>query len=125
MKLARRLRATHDDSLSPTQVSTLVALSCAKTTLTMGELAATEKVQPPSMTRIVDQLVTRGLVERHSCSDDRRSLRVSITESGRDIVLADRARRHGWLAQRLECLGAEDRAALHAATAVLDRLTAS
>lgn len=125
MKLARRLRGTRDDSLTPTQVSALVALSCHEETMTMGELAATEKVQPPSMTRIVDQLVARGLAERRTCSDDRRALRVSITHDGREVVRADRARRHSWLAQRLDQLGPEERATLHAATALLERLTAS
>ena len=53
MRLARRLRVEReDDSLTLNQLSTMATL-VVRGPLTVGELAAAERVQPPSMTRIV------------------------------------------------------------------------
>ena len=48
---------------------------------------------------------------------------VALTEQGRETVLADRARRDAWLAQRLAELTPEERAVLRAAAPLLDRLS--
>src|SRR5919199_6407368 len=94
MRLARRLRQMRDDSLglNANQLSAMAVL-LNNGDLPMGELAAQEKVQPPSMTRIVNGLEERGLVTRQPDPHDRRSARVSLTESGREILLANRERR--------------------------------
>ncbi|MBC7282497.1 MarR family transcriptional regulator [Hoeflea sp.] len=57
--------------------------------LTPGDLARDMMMSPPAMTNRIDRLVARQLVERHADPDDRRALRVGLTEQGR--VLADRA----------------------------------
>ena len=102
MRLARRLRQMRDDSLelNSNQLSAMAVLLNAGD-LPMGELAAAEKVQPPSMTRIVNGLEQRGLVTRRPDAHDRRSSRVSLTEAGRQILLANRRRRDQWLARRI------------------------
>ena len=54
--------------------------------LTMGELAASQRVAVSTMTRVVDQLVSRRLVERQGDAGDRRVLRVFLTADGRRLL---------------------------------------
>ena len=90
--------------------------------LTVGELAAQERVQPPSMTRHVNALETDGFVERRAHETDGRVVLVHLTDRGRDQLLADRRRRDEWLARRLRDLTAEERATLRAAAPLLQRI---
>ena len=62
MRLSRRLRNERDaaDDLTPTHLAVLGTLT-RRGKLTIGELAAAEKVQPPSMTRTVNALCDKGL----------------------------------------------------------------
>jgi DNA-binding MarR family transcriptional regulator len=88
----------------------------------MGELAAREQVQPPSMTRIVNSLEERGYVARRPHPRDHRQCLVALTESGRQVLLANRRRRDEWLAVRIAGLDPADREALRRAVSVLERL---
>ncbi len=123
MRLTRRLRAERsDDGLSLTQLATLGTLE-RHGPLTPRELAAHEKVQPPSMTRILAGLEDRGLIERTPHDTDGRQHVVTLTRAARDLIRDDRRRREAWLARRLAELSPEDREVLRAAAAVMDRLT--
>jgi DNA-binding MarR family transcriptional regulator len=123
MRLARRLRQMRDDSLdlNANQLSAMAVLLNSGD-LPMGELAGQEKVQPPSMTRIVNGLEERGLVTRQPDPHDRRSARVSLTEAGRQILLANRRRRDQWLALRLAELEPEERDVLRQCVRILDKV---
>jgi len=123
MRLARRLRQMRDDSLdlNANQLSAMAVLLNSGD-LPMGELAAQEKVQPPSMTRIVNGLEERGLVTRQPDPHDRRSARVSLTETGRQILLANRRRRDQWLAVRLAELTPEERDVLRRSVRILEKV---
>jgi DNA-binding MarR family transcriptional regulator len=90
--------------------------------LTVGELAAAERVQPPSMTRTVNALEDGGYVVRHRHATDGRQVVVVLAERGRETVLADRARRDAWLARRLRGMSAEERDVLRRAAPLLQRL---
>lgn len=126
MRLARRLRQMRDDSLdlTPGQLSAMAVLLSTGPQL-MGELAAAEKVAPPSMTRVVNGLEERGLVARHADPRDRRQSRVTLTGTGRELLLALRRRRSEWLAQRIIELDADDRDVLRRAVLVLERINAT
>ena len=89
---------------------------------TLGELAAAEQVTPPSMTRIVRNLESDGLVERETDPADRRVFRVRATEEGRRVMEAGRARRIGALAERLAKLEEDEVALLEAAAALMERV---
>ena len=93
MRLARRLRQMRDDSLglNANQLSAMAVL-LNHGDLPMGELAAQEKMQPPSMTRIVNGLEERELVLRRADPRDRRQSLVSLTDTGRQVLLANRRR---------------------------------
>jgi len=122
MRLARRLRNQRtDDSLSLSQIAALGTL-VRHGPLTPSELAAHERVQPPSMTRLLAKLEAAGLVTRTDHPTDGRQVLVAVSQQGLDMIKADRKRRDAWLAQRLRDLTPEDREVLHRAAEVLGRL---
>jgi DNA-binding MarR family transcriptional regulator len=90
--------------------------------MTLGALAAHERVQPPSMTRIVSGLEERGLAVRQPDASDRRLVVVRITAEGAALLAADRRRRDAWLARRLRELTADEHEALRRAAPVLEKL---
>lgn len=119
MRLARRLRLERgDDDLSMSQLAVLGTLY-RRGELTIGELAAAERVKPPSMTRTVDCLTAAGLVERRPHESDGRQVLVAITALAREVIADDRQRRDAWLAQRLAELDPEDRALMQRVAPVL------
>jgi len=72
-------------SLTLAQYQLLEALQTAER-LPVSELAASAGVAPPTATRMLDALVREGVVARTPCEDDRRVVRVALTEGGRDAV---------------------------------------
>ena len=123
-RLARRVRregfATGDD-LTASRLSALATIEdCGP--ITLGELAALEQVQPPSMTRIVGRLEEHGLAEREVDSRDRRVARVRITDAGRNVLARSRTRKAAFLARRVGRLTPDERRALADALPVLERL---
>lgn len=123
MRLRRRLAAERhpDNDLSMNAMAVLGALF-RQGDLTVGALAAHERVQPPSMTRVVNALAERGHVDRRADADDGRKVLVTLTDLGRATVLADRRRRDEWLATALASLSPDERAALRGAAPILERL---
>lgn len=125
-RLARRLRVERQAeglaSLSDTQLAALAVLD-RHAAMTPGELAEHEKVQPPSMTRVIAVLEERRLVMRAPHPTDRRQVVLTVTEEGRELVSQARRRRDAWLAKRLKELSAEERAILRAAAPVLEKLS--
>lgn len=71
-RLQRRLRQESLGGLSPAQASALGSVH-RHGSPTLGELAAMEQVQPPTMTRIVASLAEAGMVTRVADANDRRS----------------------------------------------------
>jgi DNA-binding MarR family transcriptional regulator len=125
-RLARRLRVERQAeglaSLSDTQLAALAVLE-RHGAMTPGELAEHEKVQPPSMTRVIAVLEERRLVMRAPHATDRRQVMLTVTEEGRELVRQARRRRDAWLAKRLKELSPEERAILRAAAPVLEKLS--
>jgi DNA-binding MarR family transcriptional regulator len=129
-RLARRLRVERlvpelaEPALSDTQLAALATLQ-RHGAMTPGELAEHEKVQPPSMTRVIAALADWDLVTRSPDPTDRRQVILSVTSSGRELVQQVRRRREAWLARRLAELTPQERAALLAAAPVLEKLSQS
>lgn len=122
-RLNRRLRrqaAVH--SLTPTQLATLATVE-RHSGITPGELAELEKVQPPSMTRVIATLAERGLVSRTPHPTDRRQVTVLVTEQGSTLLKEERRLKETWLTQRLKELTPEERAALRQAAPILEKLS--
>jgi DNA-binding MarR family transcriptional regulator len=93
--------------------------------MTPGELAEHEKVQPPSMTRVIAVLEERNLVRRAPHPTDRRQVILTVTTEGRDLVQRVRRRREAWLAQRMQELTEEERETLRAAAPILEKISQS
>jgi DNA-binding MarR family transcriptional regulator len=122
MRLARRLRAERaDETLTLSQLATLGTVD-RHGQMTLGQLASHERVQPPSMTRIVSGLEERGLVVREQHSTDRRIVIVRLTAEAVTMLTVDRRRRDAWLAQRLRQLEPEEHEVLRRAAPVLEKL---
>src|ERR1035441_2721965 len=106
-RLARRLRFERaapgqaEPLLSDTQFAALANLE-KHGAMSPGELAEHEKVQPPSMTRVIAALEEYHLVTRAAHQSDRRQVVLTVTSAGRDLVIKSRRRRDAWLAKRLE-----------------------
>jgi DNA-binding MarR family transcriptional regulator len=122
-RMARQLRQNVDavNDLSTTLVSALATVD-REGPLTLGELATAERVQPPSMTRVVGTLEERGLVARTVDVQDRRIARVSITTEGRRLLNRSRTRKNALLAQRLRTLRPDELLVVEAALPILERL---
>jgi DNA-binding MarR family transcriptional regulator len=125
MRLARRMRLERaDTSLSLSQLAALATLE-RHGPMTPGELAAAERVSPPSMTRLASSLEGAGLATRRDHPTDGRQVLLAASPAGVALLREDRRRREAWLAQRLRELDAEDRDVLRRAAALLDRLAGS
>ena len=122
-RLARRLRqeGSHDENATPSQLTALATLY-RDGPMTLGELAAAERVKPPSMTRVVAALEERGLIRRDHSSNDARVVHVSATDEGRRAHEEYRKRRDAWLCRQLKELSEEEREVLVKASDILDRL---
>jgi DNA-binding MarR family transcriptional regulator len=123
-RLARRVRREALSAGDDLTASRLAALATIEDLgpITLGELAAEEQVQPPSMTRIVARLEEHGLTTREVDSQDRRIVRVQITAAGRQTLERSRTRKTAFLAQRVARLSPDARAALVEALPVLEQL---
>lgn len=125
MRLGRRLRQQRvDDRLTPSQIAALATLD-RHGALALGELAAHEHVQPPSMTRITGSLEDMGLVTRTPHPTDRRQVLFTVTSQGARLLADDRKRRDAWLCTRLAGLSAEEIEVLRAAAPILERLAST
>jgi DNA-binding MarR family transcriptional regulator len=125
MRLARRMRAQRaETSLTLSQLAALATLD-RHGALTPGELAAHEKVQPPSMTRLLAVLEDKALVTRAPHPTDGRQALMTISPEGQALLREDRRRRDAWLAQRMRALDSDEIEVLRRAAGILDKLAGS
>jgi len=120
-RLDRPLRQQVVGGCTPSQVSALGTLARLGTP-TLGELAAAEQVQPPSMTRIVVALEAAGLLARRVDPVDGRVVRVAVTPAGERTLARIRSLRTAVLARRLRKLTVDERRRLAELVPLLERL---
>jgi DNA-binding MarR family transcriptional regulator len=120
-RLARFLRYQDQGELTATFTSALATIA-KDGPMTLGEVAARERIAPPSVTKAVERLVAMGLVSRRVDPTDRRVALVSITVEGQRHLEANRVRRSEWLAAQLEQLDGADVAHLCEVLVVLEHL---
>lgn len=122
MRFNRRLRRARPiGDLTITQLSALTSLDLAGA-MSPRELADSERVQPPTMTRIVAKLEDRGLVQRTPHPTDGRQVILAPTELGRSVVREHTRARDAWLARRIAELTIDERETLRRAAELLDRI---
>jgi DNA-binding MarR family transcriptional regulator len=124
MRLSRRLRNERDPEadLSPNHLAALGTL-WRRGAVTIGDLAAAEKVQPPSMTRTVNSLHESGLISRAPHPSDKRAVVVELTEAGHAVIEESRRRKEAWLNRQLSTLTPAERKILRDAAPLLERLS--
>jgi DNA-binding MarR family transcriptional regulator len=120
-RLARILRQQADLGLTPSQITALATVG-REGPLTLGALADTEHVTPPSMTKVVERLEGLGLIERRADPVDRRRVLAAVTPAGEAALATARARKDALLSTRIAELDPDELARLAAALDVLDRL---
>jgi DNA-binding MarR family transcriptional regulator len=120
-RMARRLRQEAGTALSPSQTAALATIE-RHGPLTPSELAGRERVQRPTVTRVLARLEEAGLVDRAADPQDRRSCLVSISGAGSELLQALRDRKDAFLARRIDALEPADREALDRAAAILERM---
>lgn len=119
-RVSRRVRFESTDELAPHLVTAISHLK--KGPRTPGELAELERVSPPSMTRTVNCLVEKGLVETDDHPSDGRSKLVVLTEAGWTVLNRIARARDDWMLHQLEGLTKEEQDLLKAATGLLNRV---
>jgi DNA-binding MarR family transcriptional regulator len=87
-----------------------------------GQLARLLNMRPNTVTTIVGALSARGMLDRVTAEDDRRAVRLTVTEAGRQAMLAWQATNAAVLHLALSTLPAGQRRALAAAVPALDAL---
>ena len=87
-----------------------------------GQLARRLNMRPNTVTTIVNALSARGMLERVAADDDRRAIKLTVTEAGRQAVLSWQATNAAVLHLALSTLPAKQRRALNAAVPALDAL---
>src|SRR5215213_1483323 len=122
-RTARRLRQEAGGGLSPTLTAALATVD-RHGPLTPSELAARERIQRPTATRVLARLEESRLVVRAADPADRRSSLVSLSPAGAALLDEARTRKDAFLSQRLEALGPDDRATLERAAELLEDLLA-
>jgi DNA-binding MarR family transcriptional regulator len=121
LRLGSELRREKIAGVSPQQVGLLVAIKYAPG-VTVGELAAKERVSTAAMSNRVSRLERDGLVMRTKSEDDRRRTGLTLTDEGQRTLRRVRSRRTAWLASRLTSLSPPELAAVGAAAEPLARL---
>ncbi|WP_305787864.1 MarR family winged helix-turn-helix transcriptional regulator [Symbioplanes lichenis] len=121
-RLNRRVRQSRPvGDLTFSQLSALTSLQLAGA-LTPRELADVERVQPPTMTKIVGKLEERGLIERTPHPTDRRQVILAATERGRAVFGQFEKQRNEWLARHLQELTEDERDTLTRAAEILQQV---
>jgi DNA-binding MarR family transcriptional regulator len=121
LRLARELRRERIAGVSPQQVGLLFSIK-QETGVTVGRLAAQERVSTAAMSKRISRLERDGLVARTPSEDDRRCIGLTLTDEGQRTLRRVRSRRTAWLASRLSALSEDELAAVENAVEPLTRL---
>ena len=119
-RLTRLLMGRVSCQLSHTEGGLLATLVEGPRRIT--DLAGTEALAQPSVSKLVDKLEGRGLVRRERVAGDGRAVLVSISDEGSERLDAARGEIRSLLRQTLVELDDDDLAALMSANEVLERL---
>jgi DNA-binding MarR family transcriptional regulator len=122
VRLSRRLRSQRtDETVSLSQISAMATLHrCGP--MTPSELAASERVRPPSMTRVIAALEEAGWVSRRDHPTDGRQSIIELSAAGAELLTAEASAKERWLNKRLAELTDSERETLSRATEIIDRM---
>ena len=119
--LLRRLRRTDPlTGVNPAELSVLSVLMGGPRTI--GDLAAVEQVQPPTMSRLIRGMQAAGLVGRRRDDADGRVVWIEWTAAGEGVLRRGRELRIAALRDQIEALPVADRRVLMAGLEVIERV---
>jgi len=122
--LLRQVRAEDAATgIAPARLSALSVLVFGGA-ISLNDLARAEQVRPPTMSRIVDALVSEGLAHRTVNPQDRRAVVIEATEKGTAILSQGRKRRVKFLAKHLARLSAAERRQIESAVQAIQKAMA-
>lgn len=122
IRLIRRLRKSDEASgLAAPKLSALSVLVFGGPH-TVKELAAAEQVRAPTMSRLLAELESVGLVQKSKDPEDGRIVRVQATTRGRNLLEAGKSRRLEVLAAQIRSLDLHERRLISSAVKVIERL---
>lgn len=122
VRLTRHLRGRRAEAqISLTQLSALATLN-RDGSMTPGALAAKERVQPPSMTRVISSLTEMALVKRDPHPTDGRQVIVSLSDAGRALLADEADAREEWMTDQLSGLTAAQLDVLREAVGIMTQI---
>jgi DNA-binding MarR family transcriptional regulator len=121
LRVARVIRQRATSTVTPSQLTVLMTVE-RDGPLTLGEIAARERMQPPSASRIVAALEAQGLVVRHTDPTDRRVSLIDASPAGHRFAAEHREWGRSWIAGRVGELEPDDVERIRAAIPALERL---
>jgi DNA-binding MarR family transcriptional regulator len=121
-RLSRRLRVQSNSGLPFPQFAALAAAE-RHGPMTPRALADHERVQPPTMTRVVAALEEKNLLSRRPHPTDGRQVLLTVTEQGRELLRETRERKQAWLLERLAELSPQELKILEQAAPILERIS--
>ncbi|WP_315760807.1 MarR family winged helix-turn-helix transcriptional regulator [Sphingomonas sp. Y38-1Y] len=108
VRLIRWLRAADTGSALSDPLTSAMAVIVHSGGIAPSALAELEQVRRPTITKVVDELVSRGLVRRERHATDGRATMVVATEEGLALWRAGQLRATAPLAERIEALDADE-----------------
>jgi DNA-binding MarR family transcriptional regulator len=120
-RMARRLRQEAQTDLGPSSIAALATIERSGP-LTPSELARIERIQRPTVTRLLARLTEGELVTRTSDPDDGRSSIVAISPEGRAALTRLRKRKTAYLAKQIRALPGDDIETLARAAEILEQV---
>ena len=90
--------------------------------MTPGALASAERVQPPSMTRVIASLSDLGMVRREPHPTDGRQAIVTLADRGNEVITAEFDAREEWLSARIDELTRSERETLAAVVPIINKI---
>ena len=123
-RLQRRLRAERGETgLGPSRYGALACLF-RNGPMSASALAAAERLQPQSVTRVLAALEEQRLISRKPDPTDRRRSQIEITPAGIERLRTAVGRQESWLAEALKArLSPIERDLMQLAIRLIDRLT--
>ena len=123
-RIARRVRFESTSDVAPHLFSVLVGLH-NDGPQTPTQLAGRDSVSTPSMTRSVNCLADKGLVERLPHPDDGRQILVQLTDGGRTVIDQTIASRDTWMLHHIAGLAPDQLALLRQAADLLSEVASA
>lgn len=121
-RLFRRLERTRAGAALTPAETTVLATIARDGQIGLSELAGAEAINPTMLSRVVRRLEQDGYVARREDPADRRAAIVAATASGSRLLERVRAERSDALSTELARLSPDDRATVHLALPLLERV---